>query len=149
MAELDPPCRSLVYDPPPADTRRTIPLPDQRAVPAAPQPKNVAKDTDELERIGQPVIYADAPRRNSAPQTSVLFRQAGQSDESGHTLGRADDALFMEVRERDPEYTSRATHNQAEDLLLNLPHFSKVKSRILLGPDEKIPSDGKFQPHIT
>ncbi len=97
---------------------------------------------DQIDRLHMESDYAFAIV-NAHPDGSALMHYRADSVPDWAAPGSTT------LWERDPEHTSWATHNQAEDLFLNFPHFSKVKSHIPLGPDEKIEAEGRFESHIT
>ncbi|MFA5814290.1 MAG: LamG-like jellyroll fold domain-containing protein [Bacteroidales bacterium] len=51
--------------------------------------------------------------------------------------------------ETDPEYSTWATHNMAEDYYLKFPHLCLLKSTLLFGPSAHVSSDSLFESFST
>jgi hypothetical protein len=51
--------------------------------------------------------------------------------------------------ETDPEYTTWATHNMAEDFFLKFPHLCLLKSTLLFGPSAHVASESLFESFST
>ncbi len=101
----------------------------------------LAINQDQVDRIHVESDYSFA-LVNASPKGSVLMHFS--DDPKPYQAGES-----TTTWELDPEYTSWASHNPAEDNFLGLRHYNLLKSRLPMGPSALLKAGDNFNSFIT